>query len=79
MDGRTVMAGGVGVGDQIQFDRPDDEVRNPPVGKQRGGAMRVIEPMWAMEGIDQVQVITWRLEPYEVNAWELTHGRLAAR
>lgn len=28
---------------------------------------RVIEPMWPMEGIEQEQVVTWTLEPYEVN------------
>jgi hypothetical protein len=28
---------------------------------------RVIEPMWSMEGIDQVQIVTWTLESYEVN------------
>ncbi len=52
---------------EIRFDR--GTMKLEIVGLEAGRLVqwRVIAGMWPMEGIDQTQVITWTLEPYEVN------------
>ncbi len=52
---------------EIQFDRRvmKLEITDLEIGKRV--QWRVLEPMWPVEGIDQAQVVTWTLEPYEIN------------
>lgn len=52
---------------EIQFEKRTMKLEISGLEVGRKIKWRVIEPMWPMEGIDQAQVITWTLEPFEVN------------
>jgi uncharacterized protein YndB with AHSA1/START domain len=51
----------------IQFERRTMKLEITVLEAGRRVQWRVLEPMWPMEGIDQAQLVTWTLEPYEVN------------
>lgn len=51
----------------IQFDKRTMKLKITALEAVRRVQWRVIEPMWPVEGIDQEQVVTWTLEPYEEN------------
>jgi uncharacterized protein YndB with AHSA1/START domain len=57
----------VGAVIEIQFQPRKMKLETIVLEAGRRVQWRVIEPMWPMEGIDQAQVITWTLEPFEVN------------
>lgn len=52
---------------EIQFDRGTLKLEISGLDAGRRVQWRVVEPMWPMEGIDQIQIVTWTLAPYEVN------------
>ncbi len=52
---------------EVQFPNRTMKLEISELEAGRRVQWRVIEPMWPVEGINQVQVITWTLEPYEVN------------
>lgn len=52
---------------EIQFHRGPMKLEITRLESGRQVQWRVIGPMWPMEGISQTQVITWNLEPFEVN------------
>lgn len=51
----------------IQFDRGTLKLEVTRLAPGRQVQWKVVEAMWPMDGIDQVQTVTWTLEPYEVN------------
>ncbi len=63
------VVGQVQAGAVIEIQFPSRTMKLEITGLEAGRRVqwRVIEPMWPMEGISQAQVITWTLEPYEVN------------
>lgn len=63
------VVGRVEVGEVIEIQYPNRTMRLEISGREEGRMVqwRVIAPMWPVEGIDQPQVITWTLEPYEEN------------
>lgn len=52
----------------IDFERGPMQLEISALEEGRQVQWRVIRPMWPMEGIHQEQVVTWTIEPYEVNA-----------
>ncbi len=57
----------VGAAIEIQFDPRVLKLKITGLEPERRVQWQVIQPVWPAEGIDQKQVITWTLEPYEVN------------
>jgi hypothetical protein len=56
-----------GAGIEIQFDRGTMKLEVTGLDAGRRVQWRVVQGMWPMEGIEQAQVVTWTLEPYEAS------------